>query len=435
MWVGVDDTDSPHGGCTTWVLTELLALARSEGLDLLGEPRLVRLNPNIPWKTRGNAALSAHFGRGRGPRRRIGSIGGRAVWAYARGRPLPAADRERFRALAWRRVTACAPRTAGTDPAIVVTTRQLPAGRYWSAVREVVPVGATITSLRNARAWWRVRGGSRGLVGATASIAWPARSATWELTAYRRPERWGTPRRVEAASVRAAARRHPTLFLSYDARTRRLLVAPHTPCPILFGLRGTDRRELLAALREIRSEPIDRWVIFRTNQATGDHLERRTAQELRPYTSARLRAVVRARPLDLAGGHVRLEVADGEGRAVECLAFEPTKTLPSVVRALRPGDLVDLAGSRGRTPALRLESVRVLRLAPRWGSVRGPYCRSCARRARSLGRGRGFRCDACRRRWPPESATPRRVPTPELPAWTHPTPSARRHLHPLAVEA
>ena len=72
MWIGVDDTDGPNGGCTTHVLTELIRVAADRGFDVLGEPRLVRLNPNVPWKTRGNAALSVRVGRGVGPRARVG---------------------------------------------------------------------------------------------------------------------------------------------------------------------------------------------------------------------------------------------------------------------------------------------------------------------------------------------------------------------------
>jgi len=54
MWVGIDDTDSLKGGCTTYVATELVDKLK---YDLIGFPRLVRLNPNIPWKTRGNEQL------------------------------------------------------------------------------------------------------------------------------------------------------------------------------------------------------------------------------------------------------------------------------------------------------------------------------------------------------------------------------------------
>ena len=53
MFVGIDDTDSKEGMCTTY-----LAALLCQKLNISGTPKLVRLNPNIPYKTRGNGAVS-----------------------------------------------------------------------------------------------------------------------------------------------------------------------------------------------------------------------------------------------------------------------------------------------------------------------------------------------------------------------------------------
>ncbi|ESQ23030.1 MAG: hypothetical protein MGAcid_08490 [uncultured Acidilobus sp. MG] len=53
--VALDDTDSQYGGCTTHLTGILLNELGSKAL-LADYPLLVRLNPNIPWKTRGNGA-------------------------------------------------------------------------------------------------------------------------------------------------------------------------------------------------------------------------------------------------------------------------------------------------------------------------------------------------------------------------------------------
>ena len=436
MWIGIDDTDSRKGGCTTWVLTELLDLARSLGVDLLGEPRLVRLNPNIPWKTRGNAALSARFGRGEGPRRKIGEIGRRPVWSFARGRPLPTGMVEEFREAAWRRVLAGSRLgEKGTDPALVASEHRLPAVHYWRAVREIVPLRDVRSRLRREGVWWRARGDGRGLVGASASIAWPGSHPTWELAAYREPRAIGAPRRVELESVRSAARHHPSLFLCHDPRTRRLLVAPHTDCPVLYGLRSTRPGAVLRARGEVRSEPIDRWVRFRTNQGTGDHLAARTPPEVGPFLSARVSATVAALPVVLPGGHVRFSVIGTEGPKMECMAFEPTKTLPGVAASLVPGDRVVVWGSRRSDPVLRLEGIRLVRLAPRLDAAEPPICAGCGRRTRSMGTARGYRCRRCGRRYPPESAVRPRLAPLYPPGEYHPTPSARRHLAPRGPES
>jgi tRNA(Ile2)-agmatinylcytidine synthase len=433
IWIGIDDTDSPEGGCTTWVLTEVVRAAREVGLDLLGEPRLVRLNPNIPWKTRGNAALAARFGRGVGASRSIGEIDGQPVVSFRRGHEAPTAARQRFVGAAWARVEALSARAPATDPALVASTRPLPASLYWQAVRELVPVPSVRETLARYGAEVRLRDGPQGIVGAAAAIAWPGRRVTWELIAYRCPLRFGTPREVDAESVRRAARRHPELFLCDDPRTRRLLVSPHTPCPILFGLRSRRAESLPELLGEVRSETIDRWMVFRTNQGTGDHIVPRVARQLAPYLSAEVEGIVAEAPSVMAGGHVRFGLADPEGTLLPCLAFEPTKTLPKVAQGLEVGDRLRVWGSVGRTPGLRVEGIRLLRLAAS-RSWENPVCPSCRRRAGSLGRLRGFRCHRCHRRWAPEAARRRPRARRLSPGEYHPTPSARRHLAPRAPE-
>ena len=56
MYIGLDDTDSREGMCTTYLCTLILRELRGMALRV-GLPRLIRLNPNIPYKTRGNGAL------------------------------------------------------------------------------------------------------------------------------------------------------------------------------------------------------------------------------------------------------------------------------------------------------------------------------------------------------------------------------------------
>ncbi|MGP8077489.1 MAG: DUF1743 domain-containing protein [Thermoplasmata archaeon] len=433
IWLGVDDTDSPRGGCTTWMLTELVRVARAQGIDLVAEPRLVRLNPNIPWKTRGNAALAARFGHGRGPRTVAAQIDGSSVPAFARGSDLGVDEGTRLFEAAWDRIRALAEDAPGTDPALVGTRHRLPSELYWDAVREVVPISSVGRTLDRLGAMYRTHRSRRGLVGASAAIAWPGRRSTWELISYRAPERWGTPREVDTASVRRAQRAEPDLFLCYDARTRRLLVAPHTACPILYGLRATSPGAPARARRWVRSEAVDRWMLFRTNQASGDHLMVREAAAIDRYLSAIVDGTVASAPRTGRGGHVRFDVRDRSSGVVPCLVFEPTKTLPRIAQSLEVGDRIRVWGSRGEEPGLRLEGLRLVRPVPR-RSFDKPTCPACDRRSRSLGRRKGYECPGCGRRWPPEAARARRR-APEFPAGTyHPTPSARRHLALLAPE-
>jgi tRNA(Ile2)-agmatinylcytidine synthase len=58
LHIGFDDTDSTNGRCTTH-LAYLLAdiLIKKFKVNFVDFPLLIRLNPNIPLKTRGNGAV------------------------------------------------------------------------------------------------------------------------------------------------------------------------------------------------------------------------------------------------------------------------------------------------------------------------------------------------------------------------------------------
>src|SRR2546426_8046037 len=122
LWIGIDDTDSLQGMCTTFLATEIVRdLTRD--YDLVGFPRLVRLNPNIPWKTRGNGAVCLRIAHGRGQPRVVGSFNRDPVRSYPRGTTPESKDEicDRVRALVerWSRLE-----DPNTNPAFVVLTDQ-----------------------------------------------------------------------------------------------------------------------------------------------------------------------------------------------------------------------------------------------------------------------------------------------------------------------
>ena len=60
--VGLDDTDSTQGKCTTHAAYRITQyLLDNEYTEFVDYPLLIRLNPNIPWKTRGNGAVCLRF--------------------------------------------------------------------------------------------------------------------------------------------------------------------------------------------------------------------------------------------------------------------------------------------------------------------------------------------------------------------------------------
>ena len=61
LHIGFDDTDSPSGMCTTFLAYKIVDFLKRQNVKFLDFPKLVRFNPNIPWKTRGNGAVSINI--------------------------------------------------------------------------------------------------------------------------------------------------------------------------------------------------------------------------------------------------------------------------------------------------------------------------------------------------------------------------------------
>ncbi|HLC25105.1 MAG TPA: DNA-binding protein, partial [Nitrosopumilaceae archaeon] len=58
LHIGFDDTDSKKGMCTTFLAYKIVEYLKKEHVQFLDYPYLIRFNPNIPWKTRGNGAVA-----------------------------------------------------------------------------------------------------------------------------------------------------------------------------------------------------------------------------------------------------------------------------------------------------------------------------------------------------------------------------------------
>lgn len=391
MLVALDSTDSLRGGCTTHVAMEIWR--RLPELDCLGAPRLVRLNPNIPFKTRGNGAICLELGHGRGRRRTIGYRGRVELKAAEHIEEPSHAEVETIRRVAVETIEALRARdVAQAQPGLLLAPSPVPSDRYWRAVRDLVV--EDLHEWLPSGVWTMGWNGGRGLVGAAAAAAWPAHRGTYELIAYRDPSRWGTARSLDLGIGPDLDRRFPSTFDNWDAAHRHLRIAPHSPCPILAGIRGTRAADLLQSHEMLGPERPNAWLLYATNQGTGDHLRRRRVADLRPFQSAILEGQVAAPPRTVRGGHVFLRFRDDSGEST-LAAFEPTKQLRDAVRALRAGDAVRAEGSTHADPRqLSLEAIELLQ-AGKEVALEAPVCGRCGVRAKSKGRRNGFRCRSC----------------------------------------
>jgi tRNA(Ile2)-agmatinylcytidine synthase len=423
MFLAFDDTDSTKGMCTTFLATEMIRAV--DDLDLIGLPRLVRLNPAVPWKTRGNGALCIRFGKGKGRRRLAGRIGRRPIYSFDRGdepedgSKLFSTGAELLRQ--WSRVEEEA------SPGLVMSrTRPSPA-IYWQAVRRVIERAMVEKELKRTGARSIGLCGGRGIIGATAAMSWVPHDKTYEVLAYREKGRWGSQRGINEEDVKRLDERFPSTFNNFDHDSGSMAIAPHSPCPILFGIRGDVLEDLPLAMDSVRSEAKDRWLLYLTNQGTDDHVIQ-ASNPLAPGSTYRMRGRVYTAPRTLAGGHVLFQLS-AKKMLVDCAAYEPSKSFRAKVRSLCEGDTVEVVGELREQPrTLNLEKFELLELAVVRQKVANPRCPICDKSMQSLGKGAGFRCRRCGRKEDRSKAEFAQIERGIEPGWYEPPVCARRHL-------
>ncbi|SNR36063.1 tRNA(Ile)(2)-agmatinylcytidine synthase [Halorubrum vacuolatum] len=463
--VAIDDTDSRVDGmCTTYVATRLAERLVAAGASV-DRRLLIRLNPAVKYKTRGNAAVALH----------AADISPLAALDLARDtvRTFAVVDDDR------------------TSPGVVVADLDVPpdlalppgdgttipepiASFTRRALRERLTIDEAVALADTYGFLHAAVGGTdhpgRGRIGALAAVGAPAAFDDWtvEHISYRELDRCGTPREVDADSVfAAAADGYPVVWDTVDRGTGEVVCVPNAPGPILHGIRGDDAMACRSVAEAIRSEPVDRTTTFLTNQGTDVHLEGGAIGDLRDGASYRVDGVIAAPPETKRGGHVHVALVDPEtatspptaattpvdpavpavpaasadpaaptttaARELTCVAFKPTGRFRDHVRALRAGDRVTVCGECERRPmgdppatreTLKLEKFAVRRLVRTEPST--PTCPECDRRMSSAGRDQGYRCRDC------DTAAPGRVDRPIdrslEPGWYEVPPSARRHI-------
>lgn len=402
VWVGIDDTDSSKGMCTTYLATLIIERIEKELGRVEGFPRLIRLNPTVPFKTRGNGAVS--FLVDVEDRDELVDLVNEVILEYAMLDDV------------------------NTNPGAVFVDEELAvklSGFAERAIKDVVMLDEALFIIgKHFIPHLKYKKG-RGLIGALAAVGAELRDFTLELIAYRSPERFGTKREYDEESFfDMDFELYPDVFDNVDWCNDSVVCIPNTPCPVLYGIRGESVEALYKAVSMIRTEKVDRKTIFITNHATDMHLiDSEKVNRLENYHSYAIQGRVKKEPYDIEGGHVFFTIESRFGE-IKCAAFEPTKQFRNIVRLLKPGDLVEVYGSM-KKDTINLEKIRVVELAEIYVE-KNPVCPVCGKRMESAGKGQGFRCKKCKIR--AESKVWERVERKLMTGFYEVPPSARRHL-------
>lgn len=373
VYVGLDDTDSASGMCTTYICSVMVDGLKDCGFYVESEPRLIRLNPFAPHKTRGNGAVSFKL-------------------VLNSKSEIKGAKNLIIRMIEEMAVM----EDPETNPGLIFYEGEITPELQDFAertIRTIVEQEEAEDLAKNIGAEFYKFKKGRGIIGALAAIGCQLTDKTYELLAYRMPENYGKKRRVDSESVREMDREtYPKTFDNLDEGY--MAITPHTPCPVLYGIRGETSNSVLEAQRLVKSlEPVERSMIFLTNQHTDMHLKKIDKIVLmEKFQCYIVKGIVKNTPWVIEGGHIIFTLEDESGE-VECAAYEPTKGFREIVRKLAPGDELIVYGGIGRKGTLNLEKIEVISLADFY-SEKNPLC-SCGKRMKSAGKNKGYKCPKC----------------------------------------
>jgi len=104
-----------------------------------------------------------------------------------------------------------------TNPGYVILNQKPPSDLYYHGVQGILTLKQIKEIINSLNGFYRGYKNSRGLIGATASIAWNHNlDRTYELITYRYKDKWGSNRYIDDESVKKIDKLYPSTFDNYD---------------------------------------------------------------------------------------------------------------------------------------------------------------------------------------------------------------------------
>ncbi|MHA1126956.1 MAG: TiaS agmantine-binding domain-containing protein [Candidatus Heimdallarchaeota archaeon] len=379
LHIGFDDTDSIKGSCTTYLATNILNEIHDQ-ITFLDFPNLIRLNPNIPYKTRGNGAVAIRI------------RGLQTDLEYCK--EVTIQHVEKFSIIDDENTNPGIAFVSGDIPSTII---QFSKRALWDVI--TINEASQFDKLENVQLLKYKNG--RGIIGALGAIGNPLQEDfTYEHLSYRQPENFGTKRKIDTESVYQADNATPLTINNIDYEYKAIMITPRGADPVYTGIRG----ETVDAVETMWSmvkplEPISKTMIFRTNQHTNQHFAKSfTLNKLQPHLSIMSKGEVSKKPHYVEGSHLIFTIKDETGQ-IDCAAYEPTKRFRKELASLLPGDFIAIFGgvrpaSKNHPMTVNLEQVQVESLIVE-NKFENPFCDKCGSRLKSAGKNKGYKCFKC----------------------------------------
>lgn len=418
MWIGIDDTDSREEMCTTYIA---FLMSGKFGQFMTSFPRLVRLNPNLPFKTRGNGAISLEFrGDMQGKGLVIGNFEGRQIKIASTQSGFSQDEIVQGAIDMVKKYSV--KNKANTNPGIIISENQFPEEIYVKALSRELSLEEVREYLSGINYREYTEGNGRGIIGASASIGWRRRRVTYELISYTFPHPDPIEKSVKER-IGEIAESYASTFNNVDYENESVCLFPRERTPVIYGIRGLHYEDLMEIQKTISREFPEygkNYIIFETNQGTDDHIEHMPVS-MDEYGSYEIRCGVISVPRREIGGHLKFQSLY-KGKIVNMIAFEPSKNFRRVLQMLRPGDFIEAYGSMGKG-SLKIEKINVLAQARIYSRV-VPVCSICGENTKNYGN-LIYRCQECGHL---ESPSYEEIPRQNIIGKYEPPVSARRHL-------
>ena len=386
--IALDDTDSNDGMCTTYIMTLIIEYLKKNKFEIINFPRLVRLNPSIPYKTRGNAALSVEIDI-KNDYTKMKNIIINFVVNLIKEKSMIS--------------------SINTNPgSVFIEEKQYEMIKYelrdfyLKTLRDIVTIEEAISIINKYNINYFLLKNGRGIIGSLAAAGYilisnEINDYTYELLTYRNPNNFGLKRIFyKETFIEFDKKTYPKTWDTIDySKKEKLICISHSKDPVLYGIRGIDYKILDSSKKYLKSEHVDKYCIYKTNQSTDDHiLIVDSFFDMKELCSYKIKVVVHKKSKTIIGGHVFITVTDKKNIQFTCAAYEKTGNFRKIIQSLIPGDIIEAFGSF-KNNTINLEKINIIFLNKEYITT-NPICNKCNCKMKSRGLNKGYKCKKCK---------------------------------------